>query len=218
MTIHKPVIAADISRAFDAQACAHFAAAYPDRMTKLNNGLAGHPLLGRDALALLADRMPAEQVEYNLGRLPLDLRPEDTPLNGLSVGETVRSIADNESWVVLKNVERDADYAALLDYALAPLVPIVAAQTGEMLHREAFIFITSPDSVTPFHMDPEHNILLQIEGNKTTRADLGQLLAISGCRLAIGGANVRRGIGDRDDACVHWKVTPASLINWAVRG
>jgi hypothetical protein len=35
-----------------------------------------------------------------------------------------------------------------------------------MLHREAFIFLSSPGSVTPFHMDPEHNILLQIRGEK----------------------------------------------------
>ena len=35
-----------------------------------------------------------------------------------------------------------------------------------MLNREAFIFLSSPGSVTPFHMDPEHNILLQIRGEK----------------------------------------------------
>ena len=67
---------------------------------------------------------------------------------------------------MLKNVERDPAYAALLDAALADLEPIVAARTGPMLHREAFIFLTSPGSVTPFHMDPEHNILLQIMGSK----------------------------------------------------
>src|SRR3546814_4940370 len=32
---------------------------------------------------------------------------------------------------------------------------------------EALIFLSSPGSITPFHMDPEHNILLQIEGEKT---------------------------------------------------
>jgi hypothetical protein len=167
VTVHKPVVVTEVAHVFDAQARAHFAAAYPDRMTKLHHRLAGHPLLGRDALAVLADRMPAAQVEYNLGKLPLGVNPDDTPHNGLTAGETVRSIASNGSWIVLKNVERDADYAALLDYALAPLLPVVAGSTGEMLHREAFIFITSPGSVTPFHMDPEHNILLQIEGRKT---------------------------------------------------
>jgi len=106
-------------------------------------------------------------VEYNLGKLPLGVRPEDTPSNGLTLGETIRTIETNGSWAVLKNVERDADYGALLDRALAELAPIVERETGPMLHREAFIFLSSPGSVTPFHMDPEHNILLQIRGEKT---------------------------------------------------
>lgn len=152
---------------FPDSARAAFAAAYPDRPTALTHGLVGHRLLTLDALATLAERMPADAVEYNLGKLPLGVRPEDTPSNGLTLGETIRTIETNGSWAVLKNVERDPAYAVLLDAALAELAPIVAQSTGPMLHREAFIFLTSPGSVTPFHMDPEHNILLQIMGTKT---------------------------------------------------
>jgi len=152
---------------FSEDARTAFAAAYPDRATKLGHGLAGHALLTLEALAGLAERMPADRVEYNLGKLPLGVRPEDTPSNGLTLGETIRTIESNGSWAVLKNVERDADYGALLDRALAELAPIVERETGSMLHREAFIFLSSPGSVTPFHMDPEHNILLQIRGEKT---------------------------------------------------
>lgn len=152
---------------FPDAARAAFAAAYPDRAAKLSHGLAGHELLTLEALAQLAERMPAASVEYNLGRLPLGVRPEDTPANGLSLGETIRTIETNGSWAVLKNVERDAAYGALLDRALSELAPLVDRETGPMLHREAFIFLSSPGSVTPFHMDPEHNILLQIRGEKT---------------------------------------------------
>lgn len=166
MTAHSPIAPAD-GATFPPDARAAFAAAYPDQATKLSHGLAGHGLLTLDALAGLAERMPAASVEYNLGKLPLGVRPEDTPSNGLTLGETIRTIDTNGSWAVLKNVERDPAYAALLDAALAELAPIVAAKTGPMLHREAFIFLSSPDSVTPFHMDPEHNILLQIMGVKT---------------------------------------------------
>jgi ribosomal protein L16 Arg81 hydroxylase len=35
-----------------------------------------------------------------------------------------------------------------------------------MCLAQGFIFITSPGSVTPYHMDPEHNFLLQIRGTK----------------------------------------------------
>ena len=162
MTAHSAISA----QIFDEDAQRIFADAYPDAPVKLHHGLAGHPLLAIDALAGLAERMPAASVEYNLGKLPLGVRPEDTPSNGLSLGETIRTIESNGSWAVLKNVERDAAYGALLDAALAELAPIVDARTGAMLNREAFIFLSSPGSVTPFHMDPEHNILLQIMGEK----------------------------------------------------
>lgn len=162
MTAHSPTMA----RAFSAEARADFAAAYPDRAARLTHELVGHPLLTIEALARLAERMPSASVEYNLGKLPLGVRAEETPSNGLSLGETIRTIETNGSWAVLKNVERDPAYGALLEAALAELAPIVARSTGPMLHREAFLFLSSPGSVTPFHMDPEHNILLQIRGEK----------------------------------------------------
>jgi hypothetical protein len=162
MTAHSPITA----RVFSDEARGVFAAAYPDAAVKLTHELAGHPLLTIEALAALAERMPAASVEYNLGKLPLGIRPEETPSNGLSLGETIRTIETNGSWAVLKHVERDAAYGALLDAALRELTPLVELWTGPMLNREAFIFLSSPGSVTPFHMDPEHNILLQIKGEK----------------------------------------------------
>ncbi|MET0249995.1 MAG: cupin-like domain-containing protein [Sphingobium sp.] len=160
-------IATGSAGVFPDSARAAFAAAYPDQPTRLTHALVGHPLLTLDALAQLAERMPPARVEYNLGKLPLGIRAEDTPANGLTLGETIRTIETNGSWAVLKNVESDPRYAALLDGALAEIDAIVRRRTGAMLHREAFIFLSSPGSVTPFHMDPEHNILLQIMGTKT---------------------------------------------------
>lgn len=151
---------------FPDSALTAFAGAYPDHAAKLCHRLTDHALLTLDALALLAGRMPPEAVEYNLARLPLGVRPEDTPSNGLTLEETIRTIESNGSWAVLKNVERDPAYAVLLDEALDELRPLVERRTGDMLHREAFLFLSSPASVTPFHMDPEHNILLQIRGEK----------------------------------------------------
>jgi hypothetical protein len=148
MTAHSPIAA----QVFPPEARQRFAAIYPDEAARLTHGLTGHPLLAIEALAGLAERMPAASVEYNLGALPLGVRPEDTPSNGLSLGDTIRTIETNGSWAVLKNVERDAAYGALLDAALAEIAPLVEARTGPMLNREAFIFLSSPRSITPFHI------------------------------------------------------------------
>ena len=153
-------------RAFDAAAQAAFSAAYPERPTLLAHRLACHPLLQIDALAALAARIRPVDVEYNRADLPVGVAPEDTPANGLSVEDTIRSIERNGSWMVLKFVDQDPVYRAFLAETLAELEPLVRPVTGAMLKQEAFVFISSPDAVTPFHFDPEHNILLQARGRK----------------------------------------------------
>jgi hypothetical protein len=141
--------------------------AYPEQPTLLDHQLVGHELLNIDALAALAQRMRPFDVEYNRGDVPVGLDPSDTPANGLSIEETIRRIEECGSWMVLKFIEQDETYRALLHDILAEVEPGVRATTGGMLKREGFIFISSPGSVTPFHFDPEHNILLQIRGRKT---------------------------------------------------
>ena len=49
----------DTAAIFAESARRAFAAAYPDRPAKLSHGLVGHSLLTLDALAALAERMPA---------------------------------------------------------------------------------------------------------------------------------------------------------------
>ena len=151
---------------FDAAALATLAGAYPEAPVLLGHGLAGHPLLRLDALAALARRIRPVDAEYNRADLPVGIDPDDTPSNGLSVEETIRSIEQCGSWMVLKFVEQDPLYRTLLAETLGELAEVVRPSTGAMLKQEAFVFISSPGAVTPFHFDPEHNILLQIRGSK----------------------------------------------------
>lgn len=162
MTKHSPIQLA----IFDDVARASFGALYPDRAGPLRHQLADHPLLTLDALASLGEALPSEQVEFNASQLPIGIAPEDIPANGLGIGETIRGIADNHSWAVLKNIEAMSEYRALLLELLGELAAFVEPRTGPMLTPQGFIFISSPASITPYHFDPEHNILLNIWGNK----------------------------------------------------
>ncbi|QGN56065.1 cupin-like domain-containing protein [Novosphingobium sp. Gsoil 351] len=152
---------------FPPDARAAFAALYPTRAGKLAHGLAGHPLLTLDALAALAEALPAGSAEWNPGTLPIGVDPGDVPRATLGVGETIRGIDTSASWVVLKRIEQVPAYAALLRAALAELEAVATPRTGAMHQLEGFVFVSSPGSVTPFHFDPEHNILLQLRGTKT---------------------------------------------------
>ena len=144
-----------------------FAALYPEAPGIVRHGLANHPMFELDALAALASELDPANVEYNRGDLPTGVDPDAIPGNGLSIAETIRGIEANGSWMVLKFVDRNPAYRALLEATLAELLPVVTPHTGAMHQLEAFIFVSSPNSVTPLHFDPEHNILMQLRGTKT---------------------------------------------------
>lgn len=152
---------------FDSDARTRFATLYPEQPGKIAHGLTGHRLFELEALVELSQRIRPVDVEQNLANLPIEVDPSTVQHNGLSVADSIRSIEQNGSWMVLKFIEQDAIYRQLLDEILDELEPVVTARTGAMIKREAFIFVSSPGAVTPFHMDPEHNILLQLRGEKT---------------------------------------------------
>ena len=155
-----------MSEIFDQQARAAFAQNYPETPHKMPHGLRDHPLLTLDALAALSERLPHASVEYNKGDLPTGVDPGSDIANGLSIGDTIRNVETCRSWAVLKNIEQDEEYRALLLSLLEELRPLIEARTGAMLRPQGYIFVSSPDAVTPYHFDPEHNILLQLRGTK----------------------------------------------------
>lgn len=148
---------------------AEFARAYPGEAAAVRHRLQHHPLFALNALADLAGRLPDSHVEHSRGDLAVDQDPDQVRREALTPAEIVRTIATNRCWMVLKKVDVDPAYAALIDRCLEEIASVIEPATGAILRREAFIFISAPESVTPFHMDPEHNILLQIAGAKTMR-------------------------------------------------
>ncbi len=128
--------------------------------------LGDHPLFSLSNLIELSKRLPPENVEYNAGDVPISLDPAKTPRNGLSIEETIRRIEECRSWMVLKFVESDPEYRHLLHACLSEIGDHSEPIAPGMHQREGFIFISSPESVTPYHIDPECNFLLQIRGQK----------------------------------------------------
>jgi hypothetical protein len=139
---------------------------YPETPHKLRHSLGDHPLMSLEALAKLGEALPVKSVEYNKGDLPVGIDPDLVPANGLSIGETIRRVEECRSWAVLKNIEQMPEYQALLIGLLAELKPQIEEKTGRMMRPQGFVFVSSPDAVTPYHFDPEHNILLQLRGKK----------------------------------------------------
>jgi len=151
---------------FPPESRAAFSQGYPEVPHKFAHNLGAHPLLELEALVQLAEALPPASIEYNFADLPLGIDGKPDP-TGIPIGETIRRIAETGSWAALKNVEQVPAYAALLQGLLDELRAVIEPRTGAMLKLQGFIFITSPNGVTPYHFDPEHNILLQVRGSKT---------------------------------------------------
>jgi hypothetical protein len=155
-----------MSAVFDSAARTKFAGNYPEIPHMVRHSLGDHPLLTLDALARLGEALPSKSVEYNLGALPIGIDQADIPMNGLSIGDTIRNVEQSKSWAVLKNIEQAPEYEELLIGILNELKPHIEQKTGQMMRPQGFIFVSSPAAMTPYHFDPEHNILMQLRGHK----------------------------------------------------
>ncbi len=143
-----------------------FDAAYPD-LRAISTIKVDSPLTSRASLVELARSHPADFVEFNPGDLPISVAPGAVPDAGMTAAETIEKIGMVNSWMTIRNVEKDAAYRDLAFGIIDSLKDTIERQTGEIMRREAFMFISSPGAVTPFHIDEEHNILIQLEGTKT---------------------------------------------------
>ena len=142
----------------------NFAAAFGRRPVAVDHTLAEDPLLSLEAIAELADRFPG-RVERHSADLPM-IMPGGAPELELPPSEMVRGIEDNGCWMVFWYIDQDPAYKALLDRCLDEAESYLPSDVGRALQREAFLFLSAPNAVTPIHFDPEHNFLLQIRGHK----------------------------------------------------
>lgn len=140
---------------FDRLALDRLATAYPLVPVVMRHGLVEHPLLSLAALNQAATRMAAEHVE---------VRAAATAVGG-PFGERNADPATG-GWTMLRFIDQLPDYHTLLAGVLADVGPVVTTATSTPNDLRGFAFISAPRAVTPYHFDPEYNLLFQISGTK----------------------------------------------------
>ena len=143
----------------------------PWRIQAVRHDLIGHHLLQPDQLVELGRRLDVQGLvsthsDKATAGTPFNDAPSMYP-NRKSAEETLSRIRDAGAWMSLLNVQTDAVYRALVDEVLDELCPQIERRDPGMCYRGGWIFVTSPNAVTPFHIDKEHNFILQIRGTKT---------------------------------------------------
>jgi len=143
-----------------------FDEAFPDEPIEFTHDLRLDDRLTIASVADLAGRLQPKSVVFDTAALPL-LAPVASPAGVLErPGDVIRDLHNANAWLTLLNVEDDPDYAKLVNGLFDQLRPGVTAKQGKMKIVGGFIFLSSPNSVTPIHYDIEFNFLLQVSGTK----------------------------------------------------
>jgi Cupin-like domain len=133
--------------------------------------LLGHPALSLQNLARVIPALPKDRVMYSKGLLETGSdfeatfrhRPADRTLE-----ETIEAIRVSDSYVMVRSPECDPSFADLHRQLIADVEQIMKARgVGSVAYgAQLYLFIASPNAVTPFHIDRNSTFLLQFQGSK----------------------------------------------------
>jgi cupin superfamily protein len=139
------------------------------RPVEFTHGLTGDPRFSLDAIARLGDELGAESISAEKAAKPLVSSDAGatTTLDVVAVSDQIRSLAANDSWFTLLNIEQSEPYRQLVDQLLEGMAADAGIDPATMKRRMGFVFASSPGSVTSAHFDIEHSFLLQLEGHRT---------------------------------------------------
>jgi hypothetical protein len=137
---------------------------FPSKPFAIRHKLAGHPLLMLPRIAQLAAELPRDGIEYNSGLVAISQDPDAIPSVDLDPVEIVKRIETAGAWMVLKRIENSPDYRELLSVARARGFNSLLDAGFEQV--EGFLFVSSPNSTTPFHLDSEDNFFVHVHGEK----------------------------------------------------
>lgn len=84
------------------------------------------------------------------------------------VEEALAGIEKSGAWITLHQSQKDPEYGELFNQCMREFEELTGVDVKKVRKVEdALIFISSPNRVTPYHIDRECNFLLQIRGVKT---------------------------------------------------
>jgi hypothetical protein len=135
----------------------------------LTHGLSAHPLFELPRLLRLAQlvKRDSNNVVYDAGEVRVEDRWNQRPPKHYTLEEAMERIECTGAWVILKHTEQDPEYKVLMETIMSD----IQQMSGRNLRKntknlEAQIMLTSPGRITPYHLDNECNVLLQITGEK----------------------------------------------------
>ncbi|ACK50646.1 transcription factor jumonji JmjC domain protein [Methylocella silvestris BL2] len=133
------------------------------------HGLKGDPLFELPSLVELAKRMPDHSDTYwSNGKVDVTDAWGVSRDGRRTLVDTIAGIETNNSLVIIKHTEQDPVYGPVLQKFLGKVVEFAGEQMrSDVAVGEVLILISSPNRITPYHIDGECNYVVQVAGDKT---------------------------------------------------
>jgi hypothetical protein len=139
------------------------------RISPIRHNFQNHPLMQLPRLAQLAKSLFAtDQCRFVEPGTKQDSEffHKSRPVDGRDIDGVFARISEPGSWVALYNIETDAEYSRLLNDVVDAARPLIEREQSGICNVQGFLFISAPPSFTPFHIDRENNLWLQMNGRK----------------------------------------------------
>jgi len=139
------------------------------RPFRIAHDLHNNPLFSLPSLLDLSREIMhrPEDVYFDAGDVAIGDKWGNIPVPQMSLPEVVHRIETAGAWIIMKHVEKNPAYAAVLDEFATFVRDLVGPERARlMLNPEMLVIINSPDRLTPFHFDAEINFLVQVAGSK----------------------------------------------------
>ncbi|MBX3611465.1 MAG: cupin-like domain-containing protein [Hydrogenophaga sp.] len=138
---------------------------------RFDHRLMGHPSLSIENLARVIPRLPASQVMYSTRMLSTSDNFEKTfrqrPLDR-SIEETIETLRTSDSYIMVSSPQTDESLRDLYESLIGDVEALMHERgiAGKAVTPKLYLFLASPNSVTPFHIDRYSTFLLQFRGSK----------------------------------------------------
>jgi hypothetical protein len=138
------------------------------QVTRLRHDLVGRPELTLDALGRVAAALDPSDIEQHAADIPVVHASGQVRRLRETFAEIVATEANEPWWVMLAGgLCRIEPYPTLAATAAASWRDRTAAGEGGVKESLVSVFVSSPDSMVPLHIDFPHNVLAQVSGTKS---------------------------------------------------
>jgi hypothetical protein len=134
------------------------------------HNLIGHPLMSLDSLSGMIQRLPADQVFFSSASVNKDAdfdRAWIEHRSRFSLSEALTDLASTDAYIMVRAPETDPEYQPLFQQLLACLQENLRSVDPDVRGAMLYLFVSSPNSTTPFHIDRYSTLLMQFTGSKT---------------------------------------------------